>query len=386
MALALTNCDIYTGDEVLSEHALVVSDGTITDVIPFRDVPSDVEVLNLDGQSVAPGFIDLQVNGGGDALFNDDPSRDQIRRIVLAHRQFGTTDILPTYITGPVDGMLSAIGAVEQYEADGLEGVLGIHFEGPAINAAKAGVHDKHWIRTDHLEELLTVYHRASERLQAVLVTLAPEVVGHEFVHELRSCGVRVAAGHTDATGEQITAALDQGLSLGTHVWNAMSPLTSRDPGVVGALLHDDRVWCDFIADGYHVDFTTLSIAVRAKPRGRAFLVTDAMSPVGGKRGGYRLGPFDVRVEEGRCVTEDGTLAGSALDLATAVRNCIQIMGVPKDEALRMASLYPAQYLGVDDRLGRIRRGYKAHIAVFDNEIHVSNVLVEGELQSASLG
>ena len=378
---ALVNCDVFTGDKVLTQHAVIVRGGVIVDVVPSDAVPPDVEPIDLEGKSVAPGFIDLQVNGGGDVLFNDDPSLEALIHIRDAHRRLGTTDILPTYITGPADGMAAAAEAVNAAVRE-IEGILGIHFEGPAINPERAGVHDKAFIRSGPSEELLSVF--TAIRDACCFVTLAPETVGEGFIRSLVQRGVRVAAGHTSATRAQMRAAFDEGLSCGTHLWNAMTPLTSREPGAVGALLREDRVWVDIIADGHHVDFDTVAIAVRAKPRGRTFLVTDAMSPVGGTRGGYRLGPLDVSVIEGRCVTSDGVLAGSALDLASAVRNCIQRIGMPKHEALRMASLYPAQYLGIDDRRGWIRPGYPAHLAVFDNEINVSAVVFEGEFQKVA--
>lgn len=378
----LTNCDIYTGESVLANHALVVSNGRIDGIVPLGEMSSSVEQIDLKGQAVSPGFIDLQVNGGGDLLFNDHPASAQIAAIRDAHRTKGTTDIMITYISGPTDGMRQASEAVAASIRGGGEGILGIHFEGPAISPKRAGVHDVGQIEGARMDELSAIYTEAREC--RTLVTLAPEVLPVGFISELVTRGVRVAVGHTDATYEQVLDAVNEGATGATHVWNAMSPLTSRLPGAVGAALADDRVWCGLIADGFHVDYTTLAISIRAKKRGRAFLVTDAMNPVGGTRGEYTLGAYHVRVVDGRCQTEDGNLAGSALDMATAVRNCIQKMGIPKDEAIRMATLYPAQFLGLQGQLGSIRPGFPAHLAIFDNEINVSAVVIEGKYEEVS--
>jgi N-acetylglucosamine-6-phosphate deacetylase len=341
-----------------------------------------IEQVDLRGQSVSPGFIDVQVNGGGDVLFNDDPSVEQIMKIRDAHRRFGTTDIMVTYITGPGDGMRRAAVAVSACREQGIDGVLGIHFEGPAINPVRAGVHDKAWIRSEPADELATTYTLGPGT--PTVVTLAPEMVKPGFIAQLVRQGIRVSIGHTDATFDQALGAIDEGATGGTHLWNAMSGLTSRRAGAVGALLHDDRVWCGVIADGFHVDFTTLAVSVRAKPRGRTFLVTDAMSPVGGAKDTFILGPHAVRVVDGKCQTEDGTLAGSALDMATAVRNCIQKIGIPKAEALRMATFYPARFLGLDDQLGSIRPGRLARLAIFDGDLRVSTVVTGGEFRAVS--
>ncbi|CAM3681413.1 N-acetylglucosamine-6-phosphate deacetylase [Nocardioides marinus] len=379
MITVLSNCDIYTGSEVLSEHSIVLRDGIIESVTDTPPVGAD-EVVDLDRRSVAPGFIDIQVNGGGDVLLNDEPTEAGVHKIAAAHRKFGTTDILPTFITGPLDGMRKAAAAVDAARKTD-PGVLGIHFEGPVISPKKLGVHAPDFVREAD-DAVFAAFTSASSEGKTI-VTLAPELAPPGFIRRLKSHGVLVAAGHTNATGDDMKRGFAEGITLGTHVWNAMSPLTSREPGAVGALLADDGAWCDFVADGYHLDFTTLAVSLRsAAPRG--FLVTDAMSPVGGTKGSYRLGDLEVTVVDGRCQTADGTLAGSALDLATAVRNLVQKIGVPKDEALRMASTYPAEFLGLGHERGRIAPGYPAHLAIFDNEIYVSAIYYNGQLIQTS--
>lgn len=381
--VALINCDIYTGDGVFPTHALLLDGRHIRGIVARDEVPSEFEAVDLHGLNVAPGFIDLQVNGGGDVLFNTEPTVAGLTRIVDGHRKYGVTSLFPTYITGPLDGMRQASDAVAAYQAADGDGVLGLHFEGPLINAAKAGVHDKGYILDTPSAGLIDLLEPS--RTKRVLLTLAPERVDPKLLEELRRRGIRIAAGHTEAGPDDVARAARGGLTLGTHVFNAMGSMSARDPGTVGALLADDRLWCSFIADGFHVDYRVLKVAISAKPAGKAFLVTDAMPPVGGEVRGYTLGPYSVTVTAtGRCETADGVLAGSALDMASAVRNAMQKIGLPKDEALRMASSYPAEFAGVADRLGYIRDGYVADLVFFDNEIHVAGVAVSGHRQMFS--
>lgn len=372
--ITITNCDVYTGDAVIPDAAVVITDGRIAEVGPRTEVRGVGEEIDVGGRSVVPGFIDLQVNGGGDVLFNDDPSPEAIATIADAHAEFGTTSMLPTFITGPRDGMQRARDAVDEVISAGGSSVLGIHFEGPAISPKKLGVHDGAYAVTEFPADVLPVSRGAKS-----LVTLAPEAVSASTISALRSNGALVAIGHSEATYEEAAGAVDDGVSLVTHLFNAMSALTSREPGVVGLAFADPKVYASVIVDGFHSHFASVAAAWRAKPAGRLFLVTDAMPPVGGSAGGYVLGPWQVTVEGGRCTTPDGTLAGSALDMATAIRNCVQRVGIPKDEALRMASLYPAQYLGLDHTYGRVRAGYAANLVVMDNEVHVYGVIRDGK-------
>lgn len=372
----LANCDIYTGENVVTDRALVLRDGKVADLVPLDQV-SGSNVMDMHGLSVAPGFIDLQVNGGGDVLFNQEPNVEGLERIVHAHRRFGTTHILPTFITGSEDGMRSATVAVNEYFSQGESGILGIHYEGPFLSPSKAGVHDISYMQGSIGSTFFDILLLNPNGV--VMVTLAPEIVPCDDIEKLAGMGVRVAIGHSAADGATCLAAIGAGASCTTHLYNAMSALTSREPGAVGAFLASDNAWVDFIADGHHVDFISLRAAVNAKPRGKSFLVTDAMPPVGGSVGGYELGPYKVKVVEGKCMTDDGVLAGSALNMATAVRNCIQKMSVPKDEALRMASTYPAQYVGVDRQYGALLPGYSASPAVFDNELNMFRTMIDGE-------
>lgn len=374
---ALVNCKVFTGTAVEHNKAVLISGNRIRGLLPRCDVPSDIPQRDLKGWSVASGFIDVQVNGGGGVLFNEMPTIKGIKAIADAHRRFGTTNLLPTYITGPNEGMQQAASAVAQcIESDCVRGVLGIHFEGPFIATGKAGIHDPAFIRCPQDTDLNTV---CSLDRGVTLITVAPEVVDPNTIRRLCRHGIVVSLGHTDATYEVASAAFSAGARGATHLYNAMSPLTARAPGMVGAALDSRDAWAAVIADGHHVNFAALRVALRTKGCGKVLLVTDAMPPVGSSQSSFRLGPYDVWVHNGRCVTSDGRLAGSALDMATAVRNCIQRLGVPEDEALRMASTYPAEFLGLGKELGHIAENYRANLVVLTSQIAVMAVVVEGE-------
>lgn len=378
--IALTNGRIFTGAAFLEDHAVVLRAGEVADVVAVSTLPADMERHDLRGALLAPGFIDLQVNGGGGVLFNDEPTMAAVERIAAAHRPYGTTGLLPTLITDTPGKMANAIAAVEQAMAAAVPGVLGIHLEGPFLNIQRKGAHAADLIRpftaADHA--LVT-----SLRAGVTLVTLAPETVPPGTIAALVMAGVTVAAGHTAATYEEVNTALAEGLSGFTHLFNAMTPPTSRAPGVVGAALDNPDCWFGFIGDGIHVHPANLRIALAAKRRGRAVLVTDAMSPVGSQgQTEFVLSGERVSLHDGRLTTKDGTLAGSVLDMASGVRNALTQLGQPLDEALRLASTYPAEAIGLGDRLGRIAPGYRADMVLLDDDCHVRATWIGGQLET----
>lgn len=373
---AFVNCDVFTGDEFLYDRSILIEGTKIHSLVSESDLDAGLERIDLNGATITPGFFDLQVNGGGGALFNDIPTEDGIRTIFEGHKRYGTTDFLPTYITGPSDGMRKAAEAVNECLGKCLFGVRGIHFEGPFLNESKAGVHDKKYIRDINEEDISVI---SSIKGGVTLLTIAPEKVPMQSIRELKDKGVLVSLGHTNATYQEAIDAFNNGASCTTHLYNAMSALTSRAPGVVGASLTSDNTWAGIIVDGFHSDYIAVKVAYRAKENRKLFFVTDAMPPVGGKAGqGFTLGDYDITVENGRCITMGDVLAGSALDMATAVRNCVQNIGIDKGEALRMASTYPAEYVGLDHVLGYIKEGYDANLTIINNQILVQGVVVHG--------
>jgi N-acetylglucosamine-6-phosphate deacetylase len=376
--LALINATVYTGDEVTDDRAVVIEDGTVTS-LP-RDLDESAfpgEVIDLSGLSLAPGLIDLQVNGGGDLLFNESPSPETLQAVVAAHLRSGTTDLLATYLTGPDSGLRMAADAIRAAKTNGMPGLLGVHFEGPFLNMERRGVHNPSFIRTRVDDQLLDDLSSAA-RFATTLVTLAPEIVPPGFIGALAGRGVVVSAGHTEATPDQVRQAVEEGLRAGTHVWNGMPPVRGRQPGPVAALLSDPRVWCGFIADAHHLSPETLALSLAIKGPRRSILVSDAMPPVGGTRQAFTLDGNEISVHLGRCSTADGNLAGGAVPLVDGVRRCVHELGVAVDEALRMATLYPAECLGIEDRRGRIALGYPAHLVILDTDIRPRAVTIEG--------
>jgi len=361
---------------VLHHGCGVVIEGTrIVGIVPRRELPATMPVCDLpDGAWLAPGFIDSQVNGGGDVLFNDEPTPAGIAQIAAAHRRFGTTALLPTLISDSPAKMRAALEAVHQ-AAVANPSVVGIHLEGPFLSPDKPGVHDRAMFRVPDQRdaEMLT-----ARRAAGVLVTLAPERVPAGFIAQLVDAGVRVALGHSTATYAQTRAALAEGLTGFTHLFNAMRPLDSREPGPVAAALEASGAWFGMIVDRHHVAPAMLRLALRGAAR--PMLVTDAMPPVGGQRPSFLLNGREIRVNNGRCATADGTLAGAALGMADAVRNCVELLGVPLTQALRFASAEPAAFLGLGETLGRVAPGYRADLVAFDpGDIEVHQAWVAGK-------
>jgi N-acetylglucosamine-6-phosphate deacetylase len=350
---------VFDGDAVLPDHAVVVEGGRVAAVLPRSEAPEGPVERLPPGAWLAPGFVDVQVNGGGDRLFNDDPSAETVAAIAAAHRRFGTTALLPTLITDSPQKMRRAVAAVREAMARD-PGILGIHLEGPFISPERPGVHDKAAIRRPAEDDLSLL---TSLREGVTLVTLAPECVPEGFVRRLAAAGVRVSLGHSMATYEETRQALAEGLTGFTHLFNAMRPLGSREPGPIAAALETPRCWYGLIADGVHVHPAMLRLALRGA--GRPMLVTDAMPPVGGRKQGFALYGEAIAVRDGRCLRRDGTLAGAALDMAGAVRNAVAMLGAALPDALRMASRNPAEFLGLGDRLGRLAPGYRADLVAF---------------------
>ena len=351
---------VFDGDILHRDSAIVIEQGRVTAIMPRSELPASVPVYAApSGAWLAPGFIDLQVNGGGDVLFNDAPTPAAIARMVAAHRRFGTTSLLPTLISDTPEQTRAALQGVAESAATE-PGVLGIHLEGPFLSPEKAGAHDPSRLRrpTPDDVEMLT-----AARLTRILVTLAPEQVPEGFIAKLVACGVRVAIGHSMATYAQTRLALQEGARGFTHLFNAMRPLGSREPGPIAAALETPDAWFGMIVDGIHVDPAMLRLALRG--RARPMLVTDAMPPVGGRSDSFVLYGDRISVSDGACVRADGTLAGTALDMAQAVRNCVALLEVPLTAALQFASTNPADFMGVGDTLGSLRPGYRADVVAF---------------------
>jgi N-acetylglucosamine-6-phosphate deacetylase len=352
---------VFDGDTKHENASIVIEGSKIKCLLPQAELPAHLNTRRLPaGAWLAPGFIDLQVNGGGDILFNNSPTPEAIIRIATAHRRFGTTACLPTFITDTREKMRAAMTAARQaVERD--PSVLGIHLEGPFLSPEKAGVHDPDLMRVPDEADLETL---CGDWRGEMLVTLAPERVPPGFVAQLANAGRRVSLGHSMASYEETCSAMAEGLVGFTHLFNAMRPLQSRDPGPIAAALESTTARYGLIVDGWHVSAAMLRLALRGC--GHPMLVTDAMPPVGGRQSTFHLYGSQIKVVDGRCLRADGTLAGAVLDMATAVRNCVNLLHVSLPEALRFASRNPAEFIGVGHRLGRFASGYRADMVAID--------------------
>ena len=374
MAVALVNGQVLIGAQF--EPATVVIEGErIVAVERDLDLGATEARVDLAGGFLLPGFLDTQVNGGGGLLFNDAPTVETIATIGAAHRRYGVTGFLPTLISDDLAKVASAIAAVDQAIEAGAPGVLGIHIEGPFLSERRKGVHDASKFRT--LDEAALALLTSSRRGRT-LVTLAPETTTPDMIGRLAAAGVTVAAGHTNATYERLMEALGAGVTGFTHLFNAMSPLANREPGAVGAALDHQDSWCGVIIDGRHIHPAALRIAFRAKRHDRFMLVTDAMPSVGMVDKSFTIQGRPIRVVNGVCVDENGTLAGSDLDMASAVRNAVQLTGLELADAAAMASTNPAAFLGLGDELGTIAPGYRANLTLLDRELKATRTWING--------
>jgi N-acetylglucosamine-6-phosphate deacetylase len=378
MRFALTNGRLLIGDALVHGPTVLLSGARIEALVePGDDRCREAVAVDLAGQILLPGFIDVQVNGGGGLLFNDEPNSAAIRAIGEAHRRFGTTGFMPTLISDDLDTIGRAIAAVQASIDAQVPGVLGIHIEGPFLNWARRGVHDAKHLR---LLDTSLVALLCQLRDGKTVLTLAPEMTTPQVIAELSAAGVLVSAGHSNASFAETTVAIAHGLRGFTHLFNAMAPLAPRAPGIIGAALYDDSTWCGIIVDGHHVDPVMLKLALRCKRHDRFMLVTDGMPAVGSAEPTFILQGRTIRVVDGACRDENGTLAGTALDMASAVRNAVASLGLDLPAAARMASEYPAEFLGLGAELGRIAPGYRANLVLVDDDVRVQRTWIEGRV------
>lgn len=377
VACAYLGAAIFDGTQRHEDHALLVRDGRVERIAPAREVEAGYERVRLDGGLLAPGFVDLQVNGGSGVLFNETPSVEGVKAICAAHaRTGGSTALLPTVITDRPEVTFAAIAAVQAAQAVGVPGCAGIHVEGPFLSLARKGAHDPSLIRKMTAEDLNRL---TASKVRPFLLTVAPESVTNGQIAALAASGIHVSLGHTDCDYETALAAFSAGASCVTHLFNAMSPLGHRAPGLVGAALDSEAVSCGFIADGHHVHPAALGAAIRAK-RGRARMlaVTDAMPTVGSPDDRFVLNGRVATRHKGRLTLEDGTLAGSDLSMVEALRHLVGTLGVDLHEALRMCSRDPAAYLGLTDR-GVLDPGARTDMVWLSDDLRLQGVWIGGE-------
>lgn len=368
--LSLAPKHLFTGDGMIENATVRIDNGRIVDITP--GVAADA--AQLDGL-LAPGFIDIQINGGGGVLFNDGQTVETLATIASAHRPFGVTGLMATLISDERSKAAAAINAVEDAIATGVDGLLGLHLEGPWLSTPRRGVHPAEHLREldDQDLQLLTV-----KRSFPLMVTIAPEQVGPQSIRALTDAGVRVSLGHTAAPADLVEAALGAGATGFTHLFNAMPPLEGRNPGSLGVALASRQSWTGLILDGIHVHPTSARAAFAAKTADKLILVSDAMSTIGSSKPAMSLFGEAISVQDGALRTSSGILAGAHLEMSGAVRNALKLLNASPNEALRMASLTPAAFLGLDHERGRITPGYRADLVLLDDDMHARSTWIGG--------
>ncbi|MGF7008431.1 N-acetylglucosamine-6-phosphate deacetylase [Aminobacter sp. BE322] len=376
--LAIAAGRIFDGDAWHEDAALLVADGLVEGIVARSDVPAGVKVAEA-GAMLVPGFIDLQVNGGGGLMLNDKPDVDTLEVICKAQMPFGTTAVLPTLITDTREITRATIAAGAEAAKRKMPGFLGLHFEGPHLSLARKGAHDPKLIRPMDDDDQAALV-AARKAMPVLLTTVATESVTAEQVKALAKAGIVVSLGHTDTSYRTARAYAEAGATMATHLFNAMSQIGNREPGLAGAAIETPTFSAGLIADGVHVDPATMQIALKAKNGpARIFLVTDAMATIGTDLKSFQLNGRTIRRENGRLTLEDGTLAGADLDMISAIRFMHEKIGYDLGEAIRMASLYPAESVKQDHRLGRLAKGYAANAVQLTDGLDVSGTWIDGK-------
>jgi N-acetylglucosamine-6-phosphate deacetylase len=377
MTYALTNCHIFSGEHSWHNHAVVIDNDKIDTIIPVTELNEAIPRIDLNGNTLSPGMIDLQLNGCGGVMFNDEINVSCLRTMHLTNLKSGCTSFLPTLITSSDRDMRQAIAVVRDYHHDYPNQVLGLHLEGPYLNPAKKGIHNEQYIRRSS-DEMIDYFCENSDVIK--MITLAPEQVMPSHIKQLADTGIIVAIGHSNATYQEASASFNTGITFATHLFNAMSPMIGRDPGVVGAVFDHDSVYAGIIADGHHVDYANIRISQRLK-RGKLILVTDATAPAGAQIDSFQFVGKTVYYRNGQCVDENGTLGGSALTLNQAIKNVTSHADIPLAEAIRMATLYPASAIGLEQKIGQIKHGMVANLIIFDPEFNIQATVVNGHYE-----
>ena len=375
MKQAITGSKLFNGIDFIEHKALLIEDQHIAGIVNKDAIPTDFQVKKLEGGILSPGFIDLQVNGGGGKLFNNSPDKESLNTIISAHQYFGTTSIMPTVISDSLNILQKCTDTISN-EIDNNHSLLGIHIEGPFFNVKYRGVHQKQYINTINAS-----YLNLFETLDKfpVMLTLAPECISIKQLKHLKSLGFKILAGHTDANYDQLEEAVKYGLDGFTHLFNAMGQISAREPGVVGSALDFDETSASIIVDLHHVHPSLINLSFKQKPKGKLFFVSDSMATINHGEPSFELYDEVVSESNGRIINSEGKLAGSSITQIDAIKNAYQKCSIPLESAISMATLYPAEYLGVSDYIGQLKKGYRADLAHFDSNFHVQNVWLAGK-------
>ena len=375
MKQAITGSKLFNGIDFIEHKVLLIDDQHIAGIVNEDAIPTDFQVKKLEGGILSPGFIDLQVNGGGGKLFNNSPDKESLNTIISAHQYFGTTSIMPTVISDSLNILQKCTDTISN-EIDNNHSLLGIHIEGPFFNVKYRGVHQKQYINTINAS-----YLNLFETLDKfpVMLTLAPECISIKQLKHLKSLGFKILAGHTDANYDQLEEAVKYGLDGFTHLFNAMGQISAREPGVVGSAFDFDETSASIIVDLHHVHPSLINLSFKQKPKGKLFFVSDSMATINHGEPSFELYDEVVSESNGRIINSEGKLAGSSITQIDAIKNAYQKCNIPLESAISMATLYPAEYLGVSDYIGQLKKGYRADLAHFDSNFHVQNVWLAGK-------
>ena len=375
MKQAITGSKLFNGIDFIEHKALLIENQHIAGIVNEDAIPTDFQVKKLDGGILSPGFIDLQVNGGGGKLFNNSPDKESLNTIISAHQYFGTTSIMPTVISDSLNILQKCTDTISN-EIDNNHSLLGIHIEGPFFNVKYRGVHQKQYINTINAS-----YLNLFETLDKfpVMLTLAPECISIKQLKHLKSLGFKILAGHTDANYDQLEEAVKYGLDGFTHLFNAMGQISAREPGVVGSAFDFDETSASIIVDLHHVHPSLINLSFKQKPKGKLFFVSDSMATINHGEPSFELYDEVVSESNGRIINSEGKLAGSSITQIDAIKNAYQKCSIPLESAISMATLYPAEYLGVSDYIGQLKKGYRADLAHFNSSFHVQNVWLAGK-------
>ena len=375
MKQAITGSKLFNGIDFIEHKALLIDDQHIAGIVNEDAIPTDFQVKKIEGGILSPGFIDLQVNGGGGKLFNNSPDKESLNTIISAHQYFGTTSIMPTVISDSLNILQKCTDTISN-EINNNHSLLGIHIEGPFFNVKYRGVHQKQYINTINAS-----YLNLFETLDKfpVMLTLAPECISIKQLKHLKSLGFKILAGHTDANYDQLEEAVKYGLDGFTHLFNAMGQISAREPSVVGSAFDFDETSASIIVDLHHVHPSLINLSYKQKPKGKLFFVSDSMATINHGEPSFELYDEVVSESNGRIINSEGKLAGSSITQIDAIKNAYQKCNIPLESAISMATLYPAEYLGVSDYIGQLKKGFRADLAHFDSDFDVHNVWLAGK-------
>jgi N-acetylglucosamine-6-phosphate deacetylase len=375
MKQALIGAQLFSGKEFFDNRALLIDGENIIDIINEHNIPNNFETQKLNGGILSPGFIDLQVNGGGGKLFNNSPDKQSLNTIIEAHQHFGTTSIMPTVISDSLNVLKRCTTTISEV-IENNKSLLGVHIEGPFFNVKYRGVHQKQYINTIN-SDYLNLFESLKDF--PVMLTLAPECISTKQLKHLKSLGFKILAGHTDASYDQLEEAIKYGLDGFTHLFNAMGQISAREPGVVGSALTFDNAAASIIVDLHHVHPSLIQMAYKQKPQGKLFFVSDSMATIHHGEPSFELYDEVVSESNGRIINSEGKLAGSSITQIDAIKNAYQSCNIPLNDAIAMVTRYPAEYLGVANYLGSLKSGYRADLTHFDLDFQVHNVWVAGK-------